>query len=727
MIALRKLICSTALLSVVAFQSHAQSETYKDSKASVDARVEDLLGRLTLEEKIDLLSFDGINAKGNSRLGIPPWLSSDAEMGIREGGKSTAYANGIALAATWDADLAEQAGVSIGRDARARGKHILLGPGMNLYRSPLCGRNFEYLGEDPVLAGQLAARYIRGVQSQEVCVTAKHFAANNQEVDRHNMSSDVDERTLRELYLKTFEIAVRDGGALGVMSSYNLINGVHSSQNEWLLGQVLKKEWGFKGFVMSDWQSCYDALGMMKAGLDIELPDGKMYNRTNLLPLLESGKITQSDIDDKIRRQLCVAFTLGWFDRPQKDSSIPLDDPKSDAIALRGAREAITLLKNDRKLLPLDAARVRKVVLLGHNANPAVITGYGSGTVDPFHSVSVYDGIRSLVSADAKVIRVPWKRAVDRKGVKVPEALDANGAEGSPAIPAEYVDAVKSADVVIVCVGFSQSPDHKQHDADPKQLDQEGEAADRTYSLPPGQEETILAAAKLNTHTVVILNAGGSVATANWIGKVHAFLDAYYPGQNGGQAVAEILFGKVNPSGKLPFSWEKKWKDCAAYGNYPDYQTKPYRNTYKEGVFLGYRWFDSKGIEPLFPFGFGLSYTKFTYSNLKVEAGAGDTFKATVTIKNTGKHVGAEVVQLYVAPPDGNVPRPVRELKAFVRTELSPGESKQVSMDFNRQDLAYWNPETKQWTVTPGQYKVQVGSSSENLSLQALIQIPMKP
>lgn len=716
------LICSFAFLATSVFEAHAQVELYKDPKAPVEQRVEDLLGRLSLAEKIEMLSLNGFVSKANSRLEIPVFQTSDATMGVRSPGKSTAYANGIGLAATWDAELAEKVGISLGRDCRARGIHILLAPGMNLYRSPLCGRNFEYLGEDPLLAGEMAAGFIQGAQNQGVCVTAKHFAGNEQEVDRNQLSSNIDERTLRELYLKPFEIAI-GRGALGVMCSYNLLNGIHASQNEWLLGQVLKKEWKFAGFVISDWNSCYDPLEMANAGLDLEAPYAKMWTENILIPLIESGKLSQGTIDDKLRRQFRVAFTLGWFDRPQKDSSIPLDDPKSDELSLQGAREAVTLLKNERELLPLNPAKVKKIVLLGRNADPAVIGGGGSAIVEPFHSISVLEGIRSIAGPETEIVRIPWKRSADRNRAKVPEALEANGAEGSPAIPAEFADCVKSADLVVVCVGFRQTPDFRYHDADFKQFDMEGEGGDRPYTLPPGQVATILAATELNPRTVVILNAGGSVATEDWIGKVATFLHAYYPGQNGGKAIAEILFGKVSPSGRLPFSWEKKWEDCAAYSNYPEYGKKPFQNTYKEGVFLGYRWFDKRGIAPLFPFGFGLSYTSFSYADLEVKADSGDFFTATVSLKNTGGCPGAEVVQLYVAPPQGGTPRPVRELKGFTRRQLSRGESQRVKITFSSKDLAYWEPKTKQWTVAPGQYEILVGSSSANLPLRTSIQI----
>ena len=350
----------------------------------MEKRVEDLLSQMTPEEKIDMIAGPKyMDIRPNARLGIPDFKMTDGPMGARVYGKSTAYPAGISLAATWDKEMGGRMGVSMARDCRARGCNILLAPGMNLYRAPMNGRNFEYLGEDPVLAGEMASAFITGVQGQGVMVTAKHFLANEEEINRNNISSEVDERTLRELYLKPFQIVVRNG-ALGVMTSYNLLNGVHASQNGFLINTILKGEWGFKGMVMSDWGSCYDAAGMANGGLDLEMPNGRYFNRKNLLPLLANGTVTQAVIDDKVRRILRVAFTLGWFDRPQLDASIPKDDPTSAATALQGARESVTLLKNTGNLLPLDPAKVKKVVVLGHNADPAVTGGGGSSYTDPF-------------------------------------------------------------------------------------------------------------------------------------------------------------------------------------------------------------------------------------------------------------------------------------------------------------------------------------------------------
>ena len=655
----------------------------------MDERVEDLLKRLTFEEKIKMLSGGtAMSLRANVRLGIPEFKMSDGPEGVRCYGASTAYAGGLALAASWDLDLANRVGASMGRDARARGVCILLAPGMNLYRAPMAGRNFEFFGEDPLLSGSIASAFIRGVQSQGVAATAKHLIANEQEFDRHDLSSNIDERTLQELYLKPFAMSVKSG-VWCVMNSYNLLNGVHTSQDAWLNNTLLKGELGFRGLLMSDWSSCYDTLDMANGGLDLEMPAGVFFNTNTLMPLLEDGKVQQATIDEKVRRQLRVAFSMGWLDRPQEDDSIPRDDPHSAAVALEGACEAVVLLKNDGQLLPLDRRTVRSLVVLGPNADPAVTGGAGSSFVTPLHPVSLLDGLEQKAGGKIKIVPIPWTGGT---------------------IPGEYAKEIKDADAAVVCVGFNEETSGA---ADPTDPAEEGEGADRSYALPPHQAELIRAVAKLNTKTIVILNAGGSVATADWIASAPALLHAFYPGQAGGTALAEILFGDVTPSGKLPFSWEKRWEDCAAYGDYPMAET-PLSNDYKEGVFLGYRWFDAKGIEPLFPFGMGLSYTTFRFADLKIDSADGK-LNVSVTVANTGNRDGAEVAQVYVAPPKGSVPRPVRELKGFARVQLKPGESKSVTIQCD--DLSYWDPTTKAPAVTPGEYGVSVGDSSRQLFL----------
>jgi len=675
---------------------------YKNLQTPVEARVADLLSRLTLNEKIAMLAGAGMTTRGVPRLGIPPFKMSDGPMGARCYGPSTAYPNGVILAASWDINHALAVGKSLGRDARARGIHILLAPGMNLYRAPMCGRNFEYLGEDPLVAGAIASAFIRGVQSQGVAATAKHFAGNEQDASRNNLNTEVDDRTLHELYLKPFQMAVKSG-VWCVMDSYNPLNGVHSTQNDWLNNITLKGEFGFKGVVMSDWSSCYDTYGMAMGGLDLEMPTGRFFNEKLLLPLINnSGPVKQAIIDDKITRQLRMAFSMGWFDRPQLDSSIPKDDPQSAAVALDGARDGIVLLKNERNLLPLDPAKTKKIVVLGRHADPAVIGGDGSSFTYPFHSISTLQALKQKAGASAEIVQVPW-------------------VAGQNSVPAAFVEQVRAADAAIVCVGFNDQTEMKTHYGPVPGT--EGEGRDRTYSLPTGEDVLIRSVAALNPRTVVILNAGGSVATDGWLEKAPVLLDAFYPGQEGGAAIAEILFGQTNPSGKLPFTWEKRWEDSPAYGNYPTPE-KPKANTYKEGVFLGYRGFDKKGTTPLFPFGYGLSYTAFDISNAKVVQDTNQDIEVTATVRNTGARHGAEVIQIYIEPPNSGAPRPIRELKAFAKVTLNPGETKTVPMHISRSDLAYWNPDTRSWAVTPGAYTARIGDSSRNLPLKAPFTLP---
>jgi beta-glucosidase len=709
--------------SLMATSADFAQEIYQDSHAPTDQRVDDLLARLSQDEKIKLIGGAALfQAAEVKRLGIPSMKMSDGPCGVKNGGPSTVYACGIALAASWDVALAKREGTSLGSDARARGDNILLGPGMDMYRAPLCGRNFEYFGEDPILSGRIASGYIQGVQSQGVAATMKHFVANDQEFDRVNISSTVDERTLREIYLKPFEIALREAGPWCVMDSYNPINGVRATANDWLNNQVLKGEWNFRGILMSDWEASHEALGTANGGLDLEMPGPPKYFKPELLsPLLASGKISQETLDDKVRRILRVMVSLGFLDRPQLDSSLPKDNPDSNATALAGAREGIVLLKNQGNLLPLSSVRTKKIVILGRNADPAVAVGGGSGHAEFIHAVSVLQGLKDQAGNDVQITRVPWSTlppetdfSVSPKGQKA-YAYSAYGAGNNPALPPSAIDAIKKADVAVVCVGFNDNVlDYWGTFA--SRPDSEGEAHDRTYHLPPGQEKVIEAVVALNPRTVVILNAGGSVATAGWIDKIPVLLDAFYPGQAGGDAVAEILFGKTNPSGRLPFSWEKKWEDSPAYGNYPT-QENHGKNDYQEGVFLGYRWFDSKNIAPLFPFGFGLSYSSFLYSGLQITEASNGDVAATFSIQNTSQTPGCDVAQLYIVPPTCLVPRPVHELKGFARICLQPGETKSISIQIKREDLAYWNPGSKQWTVTSGMYFAQVGPSSRALPL----------
>ncbi len=374
---------------------------FRDSKLPVEARVKDVVSRLTLDEKILLLGGTGFTTQAIARLGIPAFVMSDGPVGARNAGQTTAYPAGIGLAASFDLDNARAIGVALGRDCRARGVHILLAPAMDLYRSPLAGRNFEYLGEDPVLAGTLAAGYVEGLQSQGVSATIKHFAGNEQEFDRHNLDSVIDERTLREIYLRPFEICIEQSHPWCLMTSYNPLNGVHASQDGWLLNDVLKGEWKFPGLVMSDWDSCYDTLGMANGGMDLEMPKAVWYTSAKLKPLVESGKVSESTIDDKVRRLFRVAISMGWMDKPQKDESIQWDDAANNKTALEGARGSLVLLKNEGGFLPLDKSKVKNIVLVGPCADPAVVSGGGSAAINAFHPVSILAGLKEKLGDGA--------------------------------------------------------------------------------------------------------------------------------------------------------------------------------------------------------------------------------------------------------------------------------------------------------------------------------------
>lgn len=782
-----------------------------------------LLSQLTLEEKCLLLGGKNEFFLGTHQtFGWDDIRMADGPVGVRNEGMSTAYPANIGLAASWNLSLARRFGEALGRDSRARGVHILLAPGVNIYRSPLCGRNFEYLGEDPVLSGLLATAEIQGIHSQGVAATIKHFACNNQEFSRYWLSSDVDVKTLREIYLRAFEIAVKDAPAWCVMGSYNPINGTHASANDYLNNHVLKGEWQFPGLLMSDWHATHDGLAAANGGLDLEMPRGENLNWETLSPLLASGKILEATIDDKIRRMLRLVFAFGWDQGAQRDESIPKDAPASRQTALDLAREGIVLLKNEAGLLPLDRAGIKTLVVIGPNAHPAIVGGAGSSRTEPFASTSLLDGLKKLVGPDVRVVEIPWENPTEylenssfpegvtlqyfhRRGEEVdstpfrsetrdrialawPEDQSAEGfgatiqvqatatlrpqqsgrhlffletAEGGvhsrtivrldgrrllhvgrgnccsfevelvagqnhtleiaatlqtisrlrfgwgpwkPLFTDEARGLIASADAVVAAVGFCVTTS-------------EGEAFDRPYALTGRQEELLHLAADLNSSVIAILYAGGSVSTEGWLERIPAFLHAWYPGQEGGTALAEILFGDVNPSGKLPISFEKRWEECAAYPNYPT-DDQPGNNRYNEGVFVGYRWFDKKQIEPLYPFGYGLSYTSFDYRELTIEQ-TGNALEVSLTVTNTGSRAGAESVQIYVG--SGGDERPVRELKGFDKVFLKAGESHRLAISIPRHLLPHWSVEEQRWAEVKGSLKVEAAASSRDIRLSGSI------
>jgi beta-glucosidase len=692
------LLISARVLSAAEQANNMNAPLSSASALPVEKRVEELLSKMTPEEKIDYIGgINGFYIRAIDRLGIPAIKMSDGPMGSRNDGPTTCYPAGIGLAATWDRDMARKIGVGLGRDCRARGVHILLAPAVNIYRSPFCGRNFEYMGEDPYLAGQMVAPVIQGIQSQEVLATVKHFACNNQEWDRHRISSEVDERTLHEIYLPAFKAAVQDGQVGCVMTSYNLLNGVHCSQDGLLINQILKNDWGFKGFVMSDWTSTYDGVACANGGLDLEMPSAKLMNATNLLPAVQDGRVKQEVIDDKVRRILRTIISAGFFDRPQQRKDIALDDPENDRVALAGAREAIVLLKNEKAILPLNCKKLKSVAVLGPNADPAVYCGGGSAFTRTFHNVSILQGVTQLAGDSVKVLH-------------------------SAGTQDEAVALAKQADVAVVCVGFNQRPRGMERDRNAHLG--EGEGHDRTFDLPTGQVDLIRAVAAANKHTVVVINSGGGVAWAGWLDQVPGVLQAWYSGQEGGRAVAEILFGEVNPSGKLPATFEKRAEDNPTA---PYYHLKEDNKTpYTEGIFVGYRGYDQKNIEPQFCFGHGLSYTTFHYGKVSVEPKAipvkGQTL-VSVEVKNTGKVAGDEVVQLYIHPVKSSVPWPPKELRGFARVSLKPGEKTVVSLPLTGSQLAFYDTKTHSFVTEAGTHELSVGSSSRDIRGTARVEV----
>lgn len=679
-------LLSVALLSAWALQSEREPRAGQARpRASAEERAGALLARMTLEEKITLIGgTDQFFTRPIPRLGIPSLKMSDGPLGVHDYGPTTAYAAGIALAASWDPDLARRVGVSMGRDARARGVHIILAPGLNIYRAPMNGRNFEYFGEDPYLASRMAVSVVAGIQSENVIATVKHFAANNMEYDRQHIDAEVDERTLREIYLPAFEAAVKQAHAGAVMDAYNLVNGEHMTENRHLNVDILKHEWGFDGILMSDWGATHDAARAANAGLDLEMPQALYLTAANLLPAIQQGRVSVSTIDDKVRRILRKAVEFGFLDRGQSDADIPLYDQQGRQIAREEARAGVVLLKNDGPLLPLGANRQKTIVVLGPDAYPAVTGGGGSSQTAPFYQVSYLEGISNDLGGRAKVLYAP--------------------ASGKEPLSHRMESAVSAADAVIVCVGFSPAT--------------EGEGADRTFRLPGGQDELIGRVARLSKKVVVVITSGGAVDMSGWIDRVPAVLEAWYPGQEGGHALADILFGDYSPSGKLPASFERREEDNPTFHSY--YPQADKRVVYSEGIFLGYRGYDRSRTKPLFPFGFGLSYTRFGYSHLAVsprQSASADAVTVSFDLQNLGPRAGAEVAELYVGDAHSAVPRPVKELEGFAKVFLDPGEKKRVTVTLNRRSFSYYDVKNRRWTAEPGDFSILVGRSSQEIEL----------
>jgi beta-glucosidase len=703
---------------------------YLDNSKSIEMRVEDLLSRLTLEEKVSMVHAKSTFAvEGVPRLGVPELWMDDGPMGVREevgagfrnmnrtDDFATAMPATLGLAATFNTNLANACGTVIGQEARQRGKNIMLGPSLNIQRTPLCGRNFEYLGEDPYLTSRMAVNYIEGEQAQGVGSCAKHFAANNQEFQRGSINVEMDERTLREIYLPAFRASVQEAGVLSIMGAYNQFRGQHCCENDYLLNKVLKDQWGFKGLVMSDWSGVHSTALAAMNGMDMEMGSRPPYTNNYLAnPFLEglnSGKFPMSVLDDKVSRHLYVMFRLNLIRDPavaattNSDGEKVLSTKEHQDVARKIAEESIVLLKNE-KLLPLNPAKLKTVAVIGVNAVTKFASGGGAANIKAPYEITALEGISNRLGSGVKIIYAPGHNAPAGRGRR--DRGDAvTNTVVSTNLMADAVAAAKSADVVIFVGGLSHNGGYDTEGSDRRDL-----------KLPGGQDELLQNIVRANPRTVVVFNGGGAVEMGSWLSKTHALLYAWYGGLEGGNALAHVLFGDVNPSGKLPCTFPKQLADSPAHAlnAYPGTNGTV---TYVEGLLVGYRWFDTKKIEPLFPFGYGLSYTKFKYSGLKIVPDM-DTKNPSVTvefeIKNTGKREGAEAAQIYVQELNPSVTRPVKELKGFAKVSLKPGEKRKVSVRLDRSAFAFYDPEKNGWVAEKGDYKILVGGSSRDIHLQ---------
>lgn len=703
------------------------AQTIYASNDHIEQKVDDLISKLTLDEKLDMIHGDGFNIAAVKRLGISAINVSDASMGLRvtpwpkvKGYElSTAFPASILLAATWKPEQAYDYSQAIAREFRARHMHVLLGPGINIYRSSLCGRNFEYMGEDPYLASRMVVPYVKGAQDIGVTTVVKHFVANNSENNRKSSNSVVSERALREIYFPAFKASVMSGDALGMMCSYNLVNGVYTGESSWLLKDVLRKEWGFRGFVISDWTSIWNSELAANSGMDLEMPGGpqtKVLAPKVMKEMLKTGKVTLAEIDDKVRNLIRPSIILDQYRndwvKPEWNTH-----EQHQIVALNTAREGITLLKNEQQLLPFESSKDKKVVIIGPTSAKTPTSGHGSGAVNPIDPISLKAGMESLYPNITHL-----------------ENFDA--------------DVVKSADLVLVCVGLNSEyvmrsygtlgsikEEQEYFSKANKGKDLEGEAKDRTrYGLPKSHDELILKCTAVNHNVAVAITAGSGVDMRKWVNEVESILWMYYPGVNGSLAAAEIIAGKTNPSGKLPMSIEKRIEDSAAFGNTgigwrneaPPKMAgirKYWDVHYKEDIFVGYRHFDTHDIEPMFPFGHGLSYSTFTYSDLKLENSGDFPVKVSFTIKNTSQRDGKEIAQLYVGDKTSSHPRPVKELKNFEKISLKAGESKYITMELPKSAFQYWSPDVKDWHLENGEFDIMIGSSSRDIKLSQSLNI----
>ena len=733
---IKYIACSLLLLPGFG-QAQQEVPTYLDSSKPIEERVEDALSRLTLEEKVALTHAQSkFCSPGVARLGIPEFWMTDGPHGIRPevlwdeweqagwtNDSCVAFPALTCLAASWDPEIARLYGKSIGEEARYRNKTVLLGPGVNIYRSPLNGRNFEYMGEDPYLAGKMVVPYVQGVQQNGVAACVKHYALNNQEVNRHTTNVIIDDRALYEIYLPAFKAAVQEGNAWAIMGSYNLYKNQHGCHNQYLLNDILKGEWGFDGVVVSDWGGVHNTQEAITNGLDMEfgswtngLSNGasnaydNYYLADPYLKLIREGKVGTKELDDKVRRILRLAY------RTTMDRNRPYGSLCSEAhfaAARRIGEEGIVLLQNRNNLLPIDLNRAKRIAVIGENAIKMMTVGGGSSSLKVKYELSPLDGIRKRVGDQAEVIYARGyvgDPSGEYNGVK--SGQDLEDSRSPEELIAEAVAVAKEADYVIFIGGLNKSAHQDCEDADRKEL-----------GLSYGQDKVITALAKANKNLIVV-NISGNAIAMPWVKEVPAIVQAWYLGSEAGSAIASVLTGDVNPSGKLPFTFPASLQDVGAHklGEYPGTPRSDgspiVDQKYNEGIFVGYRWVDKEKTKPLFSFGHGLSYTTFAYGKAvadKKVMGQDEMLTITLLVTNTGCREGSEVIQLYISDLKSSLPRPVKELKGFSKVKLAPGETREVTFTIGKEALSFFDDTRHEWVTEPGKFEAWIGASSTDI------------
>jgi beta-glucosidase len=710
-------LCGAFILA--AFNSgHAQTKS-----SQTETKIASIIKKLTLEEKIALLHADGIfSTAGVPRLGIPGLMTDDGPLGVREDvlpgwasanlttDSATFFPNGSALAATWNPALAYRFGHDMGEEANARKKSIMLAPAFNIARTPLCGRTYEYYSEDPFLNARLAVQSVKGIQSQHVAACVKHYAVNNQEIERGRVNVSVDERALREIYLPAFKASITEGNAWTIMSAYNKLKGAYCSENDYLLKKVLKGEWKFKGVVISDWGGTHSTVNAANNGLDLEMgsnpPYSSYYFANPLLDSVKAGKVRMKVIDEKVKRILWVMCqTTLSSNRPAGK----INTSGHSKTVYDIASESIVLLKNDKHLLPLNTSGIKSIAVIGDNAiHTFHLGGFGAG-VKARYEVTALAGLQNRLG---KTVDIKFSQGYSGFYRQRGESINPATKPADPAMVANAVALAKTTDMAILFIGGNR--------------DCESEGSDRKdLSLPFGEQTLVDAVTAVNPNTIVVVVGGAPYDISQIKKNNHTIVWSWYNGSENGNALADVLTGKVNPSGKLPFTFPADLKDSPAHA-LNAYPGEKLEVDYKEGILVGYRWFDTKNIEPLYCFGYGLSYTDYKYAGLhtnKTTYKPAEYIVATVKVKNTGKYAGKETVQLYISKPNSAVERAEKELKAFKKVMMAAGETVDVSMNIPVKDLAYYDVKTSKWIVEPGRYKLLAGTSSRDIKQTIIITV----